>query len=84
MTDRLWILNVFVEAVRYASGSPLSRRRQLAALRDLDARLLADVGISKGEAAAGCSAKARLRVTRDRETLPSARRLLMPERLLIR
>lgn len=42
-----------IEPLRWLSGSPLSRRRQLATLRGLDGRLLADLGISRGEALRG-------------------------------
>lgn len=45
----VWI----VEAWRYFALSPRSRWRQLRALRELDERLLRDVGISRWEAMAG-------------------------------
>jgi hypothetical protein len=44
------MLDLLIEAGRYLAGSPNSRLHQLAALRELDDRLLADVGISRCEA----------------------------------
>jgi phosphinothricin acetyltransferase len=41
------------EAGRYLAGSPQSRRRQRALLREADDRLLADLGITRREAASG-------------------------------
>jgi phosphinothricin acetyltransferase len=41
------------EAGRYLAGSPLSSGRQLAILREADDRLLADLGITRREAASG-------------------------------
>ncbi len=48
-----WILDVLCEAWRRLTASPHSRRRQLEALRALDDRLLADIGVSRAEARAG-------------------------------
>ncbi|MBX6324381.1 MAG: DUF1127 domain-containing protein, partial [Rhodospirillaceae bacterium] len=56
-----WILGALREAWRCLTASPHSRRRQLEALRALDDRLLADIGLSRGEAEAG-----RLLARRDR------------------
>jgi phosphinothricin acetyltransferase len=44
---------VLLELGRYLGGSPHSRIRQLAALRDLDARLLADIGVTRAQALQG-------------------------------
>jgi hypothetical protein len=50
---RLRILDLFLEAGRYLALSPQSRLRQRAALRELDRRLLADIGVTTAEAARG-------------------------------
>ncbi|MDW6020677.1 DUF1127 domain-containing protein [Mesorhizobium sp. BAC0120] len=42
-----------MEAGRYLALSPRSRIRQLAALRELDSRLLADIGVTRAEATQG-------------------------------
>ena len=41
------------ESLRYLAGSPLSRLRQREALRNLDDRLLADIGIARRPAQPG-------------------------------
>ena len=43
------MLNVLLEAGRYLRGSQRSRIQQLAALRELDDRLLADIGVTPEE-----------------------------------
>jgi uncharacterized protein YjiS (DUF1127 family) len=43
----------FGEACHYIAGSPHSRLRQLEALRQLDDRLLADIGLTREEARLG-------------------------------
>ena len=48
-----WILDSVREAALCSIGSPHSRTRQLAALRRLDAHLLADIGITPDEAERG-------------------------------
>jgi uncharacterized protein YjiS (DUF1127 family) len=50
---RQWL----VELSRYFVGSSRSRIRQLEALRELDDRLLEDVGVSRGEARLGYRAR---------------------------
>jgi uncharacterized protein YjiS (DUF1127 family) len=52
------ILDDIREAVLSLSGSPHSRSRQLAALRNLDAHLLKDIGITPEEASRGNGARA--------------------------
>jgi uncharacterized protein YjiS (DUF1127 family) len=47
------ILNAVREIWLSCTGSPLSRSRQLAALRKLDAHLLADIGLTPDEARRG-------------------------------
>lgn len=42
-----------LEIVRYIGGSPWSRARQRAALRNLDDRLLADIGLSREQVLSG-------------------------------
>lgn len=41
---------MLLEAARYFSGCPRSRLHQRAALRDLDDRLLLDIGVTRREA----------------------------------
>ncbi len=84
MSHRHWTLELLIEAVNYAAGSPRSRLRQIAALRELDDRLLDDVGITRRQALAGRPASARSRTIQRRQALPSARLLHVPERLMIR
>jgi hypothetical protein len=47
------VLDVLQEAVLCCIGSPNSRKRQLAALRNLDAHLLKDIGVTAEEAQQG-------------------------------
>jgi uncharacterized protein YjiS (DUF1127 family) len=47
------ILGAVRETWLSCTGSPLSRSRQLAALRKLDAHLLADIGLTPDEARRG-------------------------------
>jgi uncharacterized protein YjiS (DUF1127 family) len=42
--------DIWRELVRYLTGSPRSRLRQLAALRELDDRMLRDIGVTREEA----------------------------------
>jgi uncharacterized protein YjiS (DUF1127 family) len=52
------ILDGIREAALSLSGSPHSRRRQQAALRNLDAHLLKDIGITPEEASRGTAMRA--------------------------
>jgi hypothetical protein len=52
------VLDGIREAALYCSGSPLSRTRQLAALRKLDAHLLCDIGLTADEARRGYALRA--------------------------
>ena len=45
-----WIKHLAREAIRYLAGSAQSRLRQHEALRDLEERLLTDIGISRDQA----------------------------------
>ncbi|MFC7399865.1 GNAT family N-acetyltransferase [Chelatococcus sp. GCM10030263] len=47
------ITAILLEVGRYLAGSPQSRLRQREALRDLDRRLLADIGVTRGKAQVG-------------------------------
>jgi hypothetical protein len=47
------ILDLLLETGRYLALSPRSRLRQRAALRELDHRLLADIGVTRAEATKG-------------------------------
>jgi len=44
------LFGMVLEAARYLSGCPRSRLHQRAALRDLDDRLLLDIGTTRREA----------------------------------
>ena len=52
------ILDSFREAALSCIGSPHSRTRQLAALRDLDAHLLSDIGLTRDEVNQGAALRA--------------------------
>ena len=51
------IVQPLKEVRRYLTASPQSRLRQLAALRQLDDRLLADIGVTRREASGGRSSR---------------------------
>ena len=53
MSRRCAVGGFIVEIGRYIGGSPWSRARQRAALRNLDDRLLADIGLTREEAQSG-------------------------------
>ncbi|TAJ32998.1 MAG: GNAT family N-acetyltransferase [Reyranella sp.] len=53
MSRRCAVGGLIVEIGRYIGGSPWSRARQRAALRNLDDRLLADIGLTREEADVG-------------------------------
>ena len=48
------IRQILREIARYLALSPQSRLHQLARLRELDDRLLADIGVTRHEAMCGC------------------------------
>jgi len=71
------ILDALREAALCCIGSPHSRRRQLAALRNLDAHLLKDIGITPEEARQALSHRGETLVDVKR---PSRRMQVYPNR----
>lgn len=68
-----------IETLRWLAASPQSRRRQLEILRGLDDRLLADIGIGRGEALRG-----RPDPDRDSTTMSLLHGTALPDSITIR